>query len=186
MADDLPEYVQRNRTEWDKWAADFAAWAPRAWAVDAPSWGNCSIPEAEVGALPASVAGMDAIELGCGTAYVSAWLAKRGAKPVGIDNSPKQLETARRMQEQFGIDFRSTSATPRTCHLRTPASILRSASMEPRSGAIPTNGFPRRRGCFGRAGGWCSWSMACWSRFVPRRTIPSTCPLASASSGHCS
>ena len=26
---------------------------------------------------------MDAIELGCGTAYVSAWLAARGAKPVG-------------------------------------------------------------------------------------------------------
>ena len=48
---------------------------------------------------------MDVIELGCGTAYVSAWLAKRGAKPVGIDNSPKQLEAARGFQQEFGIDF---------------------------------------------------------------------------------
>src|SRR5439155_10975931 len=45
------------------------------------------------------------IELGCGTAYVSAWLARRGARPVGIDNSPAQLATARRFQAEFGIDF---------------------------------------------------------------------------------
>ena len=38
-------------------------------------------------------------------AYVSAWLAKRGAKPVGIDNSPKQLEAARAFQQEFGIEF---------------------------------------------------------------------------------
>jgi SAM-dependent methyltransferase len=48
---------------------------------------------------------MDVIELGCGTAYVSAWLARMGAKPVGIDNSPKQLETARSMQDQFDLHF---------------------------------------------------------------------------------
>jgi SAM-dependent methyltransferase len=36
---------------------------------------------------------------------VSAWLAKRGARPVGIDNSPKQLETARQLQAQHGLDF---------------------------------------------------------------------------------
>jgi SAM-dependent methyltransferase len=48
---------------------------------------------------------MDVIDLGCGTGYFSAWLARRGARPVGIDNSPEQLATARRMQEQFGIDF---------------------------------------------------------------------------------
>ncbi len=45
------------------------------------------------------------IELGCGTAYVSAWLARRGARPVGIDNSPKQLETARRLQAEHGLEF---------------------------------------------------------------------------------
>lgn len=101
----LPEHVQRNRTEWDTWAASYAEWAPRAWAQEAFTWGTFSIPEREIDALPPSVAGMDTIELGCGTAYISAWLARLGANPAGIDNSPKQLETARRMQDQFGIEF---------------------------------------------------------------------------------
>jgi SAM-dependent methyltransferase len=55
--------------------------------------------------LPARLEGLDAVELGCGTGYVSSWLASRGARPVGIDNSPAQLETARRFQQEFGVDF---------------------------------------------------------------------------------
>ena len=51
------------------------------------------------------VAGLDVIELGCGTAYVSAWLARRGARPVGVDLTPAQLDTARRCQEHFGLSF---------------------------------------------------------------------------------
>jgi len=97
---DLPEHVQRNRTAWDCWATDYAGWVQ-----EEPTWGEFAVPEAEVGALPPSVEGMDAIELGCGTACVSDWLARRGARPVGIDNSPTQLATARRMQEEFGIAF---------------------------------------------------------------------------------
>ncbi len=103
MTTDLPEHVQRNRTEWDTWAASYAEWAPRAWAQEKFSWGTFSIPEADVHALPPSVEGMDAIELGCGTGYISAWLARMGARPVGIDASPNQLQTARRMQEQFDL-----------------------------------------------------------------------------------
>ncbi len=49
--------------------------------------------------------GKDVIELGCGTAYVSAWLARLGARPVGVDVTPAQLETARAMQKQFGLEF---------------------------------------------------------------------------------
>ena len=36
---------------------------------------------------------------------MSAGRARRGARPVGIDNSPAQLETARRYQHEFGIEF---------------------------------------------------------------------------------
>ena len=104
-AEDLPDHVLRNRTEWDAWAPRFAEWAPRAWAATEPAWGIFSVPDAQLGALPASVDGLDAVELGCGTAYFSAWLARRGARPVGLDNSPEQLATARRMQDQFGIAF---------------------------------------------------------------------------------
>ena len=45
----------------------------------------------------ADVDGLDVVELGCGTAYFSAWLARRGARPVGVDVTPAQLETARRL-----------------------------------------------------------------------------------------
>jgi SAM-dependent methyltransferase len=105
MHQELPEHAKKNRVVWDTWAADYAAWAPHAWAKDAPTWGIFQIPEAHLGAFPESVAGLDVVELGCGTAYISAWLARRGARPVGIDNSPAQLATARRMQQQFGLQF---------------------------------------------------------------------------------
>ena len=55
--------------------------------------------------LPASLAGQDAIELGCGTAYVSAWLARRGARVVGVDSSQAQLATARRLQQEHRLEF---------------------------------------------------------------------------------
>ena len=55
--------------------------------------------------LPDNLSGKDAIELGSGTAYVSAWMASRGARVVGIDNSSAQLATARRLQQQHGLEF---------------------------------------------------------------------------------
>jgi SAM-dependent methyltransferase len=101
----LPEHVARNRDYWDQQAHDYVATGERNWASSEPSWGIWSIPEAEARLLPETLDGRDAIELGCGTGYVSAWLARRGARVVGIDNSPKQLETARRLQAQHGLDF---------------------------------------------------------------------------------
>jgi SAM-dependent methyltransferase len=105
LDDDLPEHVRRNRAAWDSYAVDYVAPGERNWAADEPSWGIWGIPESEVGMLPAELDGKDAIELGCGTAYVSAWLARRGARVTGIDNSPAQLETARRLQREHGLDF---------------------------------------------------------------------------------
>jgi SAM-dependent methyltransferase len=51
------------------------------------------------------VAGRDTLELGCGTAYWSAWLARRGARVVGLDNSGRQLANARGFQQEFGLSF---------------------------------------------------------------------------------
>lgn len=102
---DLPEHVARNRAYWDAMANDWVAPGRRNWQQDEPHWGVWDIPESEAQLLPADLAGKDIIELGCGTAYVSAWLARRGARPVGIDNSAKQLETARAFQQEFGIEF---------------------------------------------------------------------------------
>jgi SAM-dependent methyltransferase len=102
---DLPEHVRNNRAAWDLMAKEYAGPGERAWAETEPSWGIFSIPESEVGMLPGDASGLDTIELGCGTSYVSAWLARRGARPVGIDNSPKQLETARRLQAEHNLTF---------------------------------------------------------------------------------
>ena len=102
---DLPEHVQRNREHWDERAADYLEPGRRNWSTSEITWGIWGIPESDVHLLPDDVSGMDVIELGCGTGYVSAWLARRGAKPVGIDNSPKQLEAARAFQTEFDIDF---------------------------------------------------------------------------------
>ena len=100
---DLPEHAARNRAHWDELAAGYTSAGERSWSQD-PSWGIWNIPESELHLLD-GVAGLDAIELGCGTGYVSAWLARRGARPVGIDNSAKQLETAARLQREHGVDF---------------------------------------------------------------------------------
>ena len=102
---DLPEHVATNRAFWDVLADKFVESGRRNWESAEPQWGIFSVPESEVGMLPKEIEGRDAIELGCGTAYVSAWLARRGARPVGIDNSEAQLATARRYQQEFGLDF---------------------------------------------------------------------------------
>ncbi len=102
---DLPEHVQRNREHWDERAAEYLEPGRRNWSTSEITWGIWGIPESDVHLLPDDLSGMDVIELGCGTGYVSAWLARRGAKPVGIDNSPKQLEAARVFQHEFGVDF---------------------------------------------------------------------------------
>ena len=74
----LPEYVRRNRAQWDTWAQEYAEPGRRNWGSE-PHWGIWHIPDSEVHILP-DVAGLDTIELGCGTGYVSAWLARRGAR----------------------------------------------------------------------------------------------------------
>jgi SAM-dependent methyltransferase len=101
----VSDHVQRNREAWDSFAERYAGPGRAQWEANQPTWGIYSVPEADVGMLPPSVDGLDVIELGCGTAYVSSWLARRGARPVGIDNSPAQLETARRLQAEFGVEF---------------------------------------------------------------------------------
>jgi ubiquinone/menaquinone biosynthesis C-methylase UbiE len=101
----MSDYMDRNREHWNETAKSYVRSAERNWAAPDPSWGVWNIPETEINALPPDLTGKDAIELGCGTAYFSAWLAKRGANVTGIDLSPEQLATARRMQQQHGIDF---------------------------------------------------------------------------------
>lgn len=99
------EHLAPNVASWQARHESELALARRAWAADEPSWGIYGNPESEVGLLPASVEGLDVVELGCGTGYVSAWLARRGARPVGIDPTPGQLDIVRAMQAEHGLPF---------------------------------------------------------------------------------
>jgi SAM-dependent methyltransferase len=78
--------------------------AVEAWARDEITWGVWGIRESDLDLL-GDVDGLDVVELGCGTAYFSAWLARRGARVVGVDPTPAQLATARRLQAETGLDF---------------------------------------------------------------------------------
>jgi len=102
---DFPDYVLRNREVWTSSNKEYTdASASRAWAQEEIAWGVFEAPESELNLL-GDVNDLDIVELGCGTAYFSAWLARRGARVVGVDPTPAQLETARRLQRETGVEF---------------------------------------------------------------------------------
>jgi SAM-dependent methyltransferase len=104
-ADTAEGVTAANKDLWTRVNAEYTdEQALRAWAAEDISWGIFNVPEAELGVL-GEVAGLDVVDLGCGTAYLSAWLARRGARPVGVDLTAAQLDTARRCQARFGISF---------------------------------------------------------------------------------
>ncbi len=102
---DTPEHVRENRSYWDKRAPDWVASGERNWAALEPIWGIWGIPESQLHLLPADMSTLKAIELGCGTGYVSAWMARRGAEVVGIDNSLEQLKTAKRLTKKHALQL---------------------------------------------------------------------------------
>jgi SAM-dependent methyltransferase len=106
-----PDYVAVNRESWTKANREFTgARAHEAWAQEEITWGMARARETEVHALP-NVAGKDVVELGCGTAYFGAWLKRAGAhRVVGVDVTPAQLETARRMDDEFGLGLEFVQA----------------------------------------------------------------------------
>src|SRR5688572_10178703 len=103
---DLPDSIAANVASWTKSNEQFTdGQAERAWAPQDLTWGVFGVREDAIGSPLGDVSGLDVIELGCGTAYFSAQLALRGARPVGVDPTPAQLATARRMQERTGPVF---------------------------------------------------------------------------------
>jgi SAM-dependent methyltransferase len=97
--------AKKNVALWTQANAEYTnANAATNWALDEISWGIWAIDESELNVL-GDVHGLDVVELGCGTAYFSAWLAKLGARPIGVDVTPAQLDTARRLMAETGIEF---------------------------------------------------------------------------------
>jgi SAM-dependent methyltransferase len=94
----------KNRVHWDATSDEYQARHGEFIRRSEPRWGVWQIEEDELGIL-GDVARKDVLELGCGAAQWSILLAQRGARPVGLDNSERQLEHARALMADAGVDF---------------------------------------------------------------------------------
>jgi SAM-dependent methyltransferase len=99
------DHVSINRGVWDADAPNWVALGEHLWSLDVPCWGSWGKSETELRLLPEDMTGLDAVELGCGTGYVGGWMARRGARVTGIDVSPAQLATARRLAAEHGAEI---------------------------------------------------------------------------------
>jgi ubiquinone/menaquinone biosynthesis C-methylase UbiE len=111
--DGLTEHARRNRAAWN---ADADAYQARhrqeqqRIAGGGMGWGSWSIPESELRVL-GEVAGRDVLDLGCGSAQWSIALARAGVRPVGLDLSEQQLQLARRLIAEAGVQVRLLHAS---------------------------------------------------------------------------
>jgi SAM-dependent methyltransferase len=97
--------IERNRDLWHLVNHQFTDGDAEArWTAPGIVWGLFRRSEEELGLL-GDVGGLDVVELGCGTAYLSAALERAGARPVAVDLSRAQLATARRCQRRYGGSF---------------------------------------------------------------------------------
>ena len=101
----LSEHARKNRAMWEASSDSYEQRHALALSGEkAMAWGMWRIPEEELQVL-GEVTGKDILELGCGAARWSIALAQRGAQPVGLDFSSHQLQYARRLMEEVGVDF---------------------------------------------------------------------------------
>jgi SAM-dependent methyltransferase len=100
----MDHHVAANRDRWDADADDWVESGRLSWSDPQIRWGIWEVAEDDLHLLP-DVDGMDVVDLGCGSGYLSSWLARLGARPVGLDNSAKQLATTMRFQREFEVPF---------------------------------------------------------------------------------
>jgi len=91
---DAASTVRGNRSWWDAEAADYLAEHGAFLGGSRFVWGPEGLDEADA-ALLGDVDGRDVLEVGCGAAQCSRWLAARGARVVGLDLSAGMLDRAR-------------------------------------------------------------------------------------------
>ena len=102
---DLTPDEARNRAMWDAFSDEYQATHGGQLAESGGlAWGTAQVPESTLRVL-GDVAGKDILELGCGAGQWSIALARAGARPVGLDLSIRQLEHARRLMAEAGVDF---------------------------------------------------------------------------------
>jgi SAM-dependent methyltransferase len=97
------ESARASRSWWDATAAGYQA-EHGAFLGDADFlWGPEGLRESAAGLL-GDVSGRRVLEIGCGAAQCSRWLASQRAEPVASDLSGQQLAAARQLNRRTGID----------------------------------------------------------------------------------
>jgi SAM-dependent methyltransferase len=94
-----------NRREWDAYADEYQAAHGEFLRDVGFLWCPEGVEEVDAQVLgsTATLAGRDVLEIGCGAAQCARWLASHGARPVGLDLSARQLQHARRIDEETGL-----------------------------------------------------------------------------------
>lgn len=118
IADDT-ESSRASRGWWDRNADEYQEEHGAFLGDDRFIWGPEGLDEEEAGLLgPADrLKGRDVLEVGAGAAQCSRWLAARGARPVALDISHRQLRHARRIDAEtagpgaYGIALVQADAT---------------------------------------------------------------------------
>ncbi len=105
-----PESRRANRRDWDAYADEYQSTHGAFLRDTGFIWGPEGTDEADIGVL-GEVSGRDVLELGCGAAQCARWLALRGARPVGLDLSTRQLQHSRRIDAEHGTRVPVVCAT---------------------------------------------------------------------------
>ncbi len=99
------EHARHNREMWNQRSDEYqATHGPQLAKSGGLAWGVWQLPEAELQVL-GDVRGKDVLELGCGAAQWSIALHRLGARVTGLDYSERQLEHARRLMADAGVEF---------------------------------------------------------------------------------
>jgi SAM-dependent methyltransferase len=109
-------HAARNRQLWDERSDAYQAQhGAQLAAAGGLAWGVWQLPESELQVL-GEVRGRDVLELGCGASQWSIALHALGARVTGLDISTRQLEHARLLMAEAGVEFplvhASAEATP--------------------------------------------------------------------------
>ena len=101
-AADAAESARASRVWWDATATDYQAEHGRFLGDADFVWGPEGLRERDARLL-GDVAGRRVLEVGCGAAQCSRWLATQGATVVAFDLSGRQLAEARRLNASTGV-----------------------------------------------------------------------------------
>ena len=147
------EAERANRADWDTEADSYQQEHGEFLGDARFVWGPEGLDEEQIRIL-GDVRGLRVLDLGCGAAQCARWLRTQGALAVGVDLSWRQLQHARRIDEETSIPVPTVCGSA----LALPFADAPSTWSRPRSGRFRSWSTSRTRcarsdGCSSQAHG---------------------------------